>query len=96
MITLYKIRLHVKRSVQANRTRKVKCMYVVPTVYNLHSLLVIRPAINYDVVRRYFEYQGYNVEYVQILQIQMIKLVKRSQGIKSDCSNCRKIYRCFS
>lgn len=72
-------------------------MYVCgPTVYNYIHIGNARPAINYDVVRRYFEYQGYNVEYVSNFTDVDDKLIKRSR-IKSVCSrNCRKIYRCFS
>ena len=57
-------------------------MYVCgPTVYNYIHIGNARPAINYDVVRRYFEYQGYNVEYVSNFTDVDDKLIKRSQEL---------------
>jgi cysteinyl-tRNA synthetase len=43
---------------------KVKMYVCGPTVYNYIHIGNARPAINYDVVRRYFEYQGYEVVFV--------------------------------
>lgn len=41
-------------------------MYVCgPTVYNYIHIGNARPAIFFDTVRRYFEYRGYKVNYVQ-------------------------------
>ena len=41
-------------------------MYVCgPTVYNYIHIGNARPAIFFDTVRRYFEYRGYKVTYVQ-------------------------------
>ena len=41
-------------------------MYVCgPTVYNYIHIGNTRPAIFFDTVRRYFEYRGYKVNYVQ-------------------------------
>src|SRR5699024_11852329 len=40
-------------------------MYVCgPTVYNYIHIGNARPAIVFDTVRRYFEYKGYQVDYV--------------------------------
>ncbi|MGL6170164.1 MAG: class I tRNA ligase family protein, partial [Fusobacteriaceae bacterium] len=41
-------------------------MYVCgPTVYNYIHIGNARPAMFFDTVRRYFEYRGFNVKYVQ-------------------------------
>ena len=57
-------------------------MYVCgPTVYNYIHIGNARPAINYDVVRRYFEYQGYDVDYVSNFTDVDDKLIKRSQEL---------------
>ncbi|MGL5191612.1 MAG: cysteine--tRNA ligase, partial [Cetobacterium sp.] len=41
-------------------------MYVCgPTVYNYIHIGNARPAIFFDTVRRYFEFRGYKVKYVQ-------------------------------
>ena len=57
-------------------------MYVCgPTVYNYIHIGNARPAINYDVVRRYFEYKGYEVNYVSNFTDVDDKLIKRSQEL---------------
>ena len=43
---------------------KVKMYVCGPTVYNLIHIGNARPMIIFDTVRRYFEYRGYQVEYV--------------------------------
>ncbi|TCT21055.1 cysteinyl-tRNA synthetase [Melghiribacillus thermohalophilus] len=43
---------------------KVKMYVCGPTVYNYIHIGNARPAIVFDTVRRYFEYRGYQVEYV--------------------------------
>src|SRR5690625_4778884 len=46
-------------------TEKKVGMYVCgPTVYNYIHIGNARPAIVFDMVRRYFEYKGYEVNYV--------------------------------
>ena len=55
-------------------------MYVCgPTVYNYIHIGNARPAINYDVVRRYFEYKGYEVIYVSNFTDVDDKLINRSK-----------------
>jgi cysteinyl-tRNA synthetase len=44
---------------------KVKMYVCGPTVYNYIHIGNARPAIFFDTVRRYFEYRGYEVTYVQ-------------------------------
>lgn len=43
---------------------KIKMYVCGPTVYNYIHIGNARPAIVFDTVRRYFEYKGYDVEYV--------------------------------
>jgi cysteinyl-tRNA synthetase len=43
---------------------KVKMYVCGPTVYNLIHIGNARPMIVFDTVRRYFEYKGYQVDYV--------------------------------
>lgn len=53
-------------------------MYVCgPTVYNYIHLGNARSIIAFDTVRRYFEYRGYDVNFVLISQILMIRLSLR-------------------
>lgn len=55
-------------------------MYVCgPTVYNYIHIGNARPAIFFDTVRRYFEYRGYRVKYVQNFTDVDDKMIKRSK-----------------
>lgn len=54
-------------------------MYVCgPTVYNYIHIGNARPAIFFDAVRRYFEYRGYRVRYVQNFTDVDDKMIKRA------------------
>ncbi|MDR3259435.1 MAG: cysteine--tRNA ligase [Fusobacteriaceae bacterium] len=58
-------------------------MYVCgPTVYNYIHIGNARPAIFFDTVRRYFEYCGYKVKYVQNFTDVDDKMIKRSNEEK--------------
>ena len=46
-------------------TKKVKMYVCGPTVYNYIHIGNARPAIFFDTVKRYFEYKGFEVTYVQ-------------------------------
>lgn len=55
-------------------------MYVCgPTVYNYIHIGNARPAIFFDTVRRYFEYRGYKVKYVQNFTDVDDKMIKRAK-----------------
>ena len=61
-------------------------MYVCgPTVYNYIHIGNARPAIVFDTVRRYFEYRGYKVKYVQNFTDVDDKIIKRAneEGVTS-------------
>ncbi|MDU1912084.1 cysteine--tRNA ligase [Fusobacterium sp.] len=54
-------------------------MYVCgPTVYNYIHIGNARPAIFFDTVRRYFEYRGYKVKYVQNFTDVDDKMIRRA------------------
>lgn len=62
-------------------------MYVCgPTVYNLMHIGNARPFVVFDVVRRYMEYKGYEVNYVQNFTDIDDKIIKRSieEGITTE------------
>ncbi len=65
-------------------------MYVVLLYITTFHIGNARPAINYDVVRRYFEYQGYNVEYVSNFTDVDDKLIKRSQELNQSVPKLQK------
>ncbi|HDG9918253.1 TPA: cysteine--tRNA ligase, partial [Staphylococcus aureus] len=56
MITLYNTLTRQKEVFKPIEPGKVKMYVCGPTVYNYIHIGNARPAINYDVVRRYFEY----------------------------------------
>ena len=53
-----------KESFKPLEDGKVKMYVCGPTVYNYIHIGNARPAIVFDTVRRYFEYRGYDVDYV--------------------------------
>lgn len=56
---------------------KVKMYSCGPTVYNYFHIGNARPFIIFDTLRRYFEYRGYDVKFVQNLRILTTKLSRR-------------------
>ena len=81
MITLYNTLTRQKETFKPIEPGKVKMYVCGPTVYNYIHIGNARPAINYDVVRRYFEYRGYEVEYVSNFTDVDDKLIKRSHEL---------------
>ncbi|MBI5975624.1 cysteine--tRNA ligase [Staphylococcus canis] len=81
MITLYNTLTRQKETFKPIEPGKVKIYVCGPTVYNYIHIGNARPAINYDVVRRYFEYKGYEVDYVSNFTDVDDKLIKRSQEL---------------
>ena len=65
---------------------KVRMYCCGPTVYNFIHVGNARPTIMFDVVRRYFEYKGYEVNFVQNFTDVDDKIIKRAneEGITSD------------
>ncbi|WP_188208031.1 cysteine--tRNA ligase [Alkalibacillus aidingensis] len=63
-IKLYNSLTRQKETFNPIEDHKVKMYVCGPTVYNYIHVGNARPAIVFDTVRRYFEYVGYDVEYV--------------------------------
>ena len=57
---------------------KVKMYVCGPTVYNFMHIGNARPIIIIDTVRRYFEYKGYDVNYVSNFTDVDDKIIKRA------------------
>jgi len=66
-------------------TGKVKMYACGPTVYNFFHVGNARPLIMFDVLRRYFEYRGYDVTFVQNFTDIDDKIINRAneEGISS-------------
>ena len=76
---------------------KVKMYVCGPTVYNFIHIGNARPMIVFDTVRRYFEYKGYDVNYVSNFTDVDDKIIKKAieeavifSGIVKQCQICRK------
>ncbi|MGN0372615.1 MAG: cysteine--tRNA ligase [Enterocloster sp.] len=72
-------------------------MYVCgPTVYNLIHIGNARPMIVFDTVRRYFEYKGYDVQYVSNFTDVDDKIIKKAieEGVDADTVSRRYIEEC--
>ncbi|CAM3895261.1 cysteine--tRNA ligase [Alkalicoccus chagannorensis] len=60
-------------------------MYVCgPTVYNYIHIGNARPAVVFDMVRRYFEYRGYDVDYVSNFTDVDDKIIKAAEEMGED------------
>ena len=75
---------------------KVKMYVCGPTVYNLIHIGNARPMIVFDTVRRYFEYKGYDVNYVSNFTDVDDKIIKKAmeEGISPEEVSQRYIKEC--
>lgn len=75
---------------------KVKMYVCGPTVYNFIHIGNARPMIVFDTVRRYFEYKGYDVNYVSNFTDVDDKIIKKAneEGVSSDEISKRYITEC--
>lgn len=72
-------------------------MYVCgPTVYNFIHIGNARPMIVFDTVRRYFEYKGYDVQYVSNFTDVDDKIIRKAieEGVDADTISKRYIEEC--
>lgn len=75
---------------------KVKMYVCGPTVYNLIHIGNARPMIFFDTVRRYFEYRGYEVNYVSNFTDVDDKIINKAieEGVEAEVISKRYIYEC--
>ena len=71
-------------------------MYAGPTVYNFIHIGNARPMIVFDTVRRYFEYKGYDVNFVSNFTDVDDKIIKKAieEGVTADEISKRYIAEC--
>ena len=65
---------------------KVKMYVCGPTVYNYIHIGNARPVIVFDTVRRYFEYRGYEVNFVSNFTDVDDKIIKTANELGEDVS----------
>ncbi len=75
---------------------KVRMYVCGPTVYNFIHIGNARPMIVFDTVRRYFEYKGYEVNYVSNFTDVDDKIIKKAieEGVSADEISQRYIAEC--
>lgn len=75
---------------------KVKMYVCGPTVYNFIHIGNARPMIVFDTVRRYFEYKGYEVNYVSNFTDVDDKIIKKAieEGLDANTVSERYIEEC--
>ena len=75
---------------------KVKMYVCGPTVYNYIHIGNARPMIVFDTVRRYFEYKGYDVNFVSNFTDVDDKIIKKAneEGVTADEISKRYIAEC--
>ncbi|MCI8400565.1 MAG: cysteine--tRNA ligase [Lachnospiraceae bacterium] len=75
---------------------KVKMYVCGPTVYNLIHIGNARPMIVFDTVRRYFEYRGFEVNYVSNFTDVDDKIIKKAieEGVEASVISGRYIAEC--
>ena len=75
---------------------KVKMYVCGPTVYNFIHIGNARPTIVFDTVRRYFEYKGYEVNYVSNFTDVDDKIIRKAieEGVDAETISKRYIAEC--
>ena len=75
---------------------KVKMYVCGPTVYNFIHIGNARPMIIFDTVRRYFEYKGYEVNYVSNFTDVDDKIIRKAieEGVDAETISKRYIAEC--
>jgi cysteinyl-tRNA synthetase len=83
-IQLYNTLTRKKEEFQPIEEGKVKIYVCGPTVYNYIHIGNARPAIVFDTVRRYFEYRGYNVQFISNFTDVDDKLIRVANELEED------------
>ena len=96
MIKLYNTLTKKKEEFVPVEAGKVKIYVCGPTVYNYIHIGNARPMIVFDTVRRYFEYKGYEVNYVSNFTDVDDKIIRKAieEGVSADEISKRYIAEC--
>ncbi|MFB5663047.1 cysteine--tRNA ligase [Alteribacillus sp. HJP-4] len=81
-ITLYNTMSRKKEAFVPLEKGKVKMYVCGPTVYNYIHIGNARPAVVFDMVRKYLEYRGYEVEFVTNFTDVDDKIIKAAKELK--------------
>ncbi|SES11909.1 cysteine--tRNA ligase [Salisediminibacterium halotolerans] len=83
-IQLYNTLTRQKERFEPIEEGKVKMYVCGPTVYNYIHIGNARPAVVFDMVRRYLEYRGYDVHYVSNFTDVDDKIIKSAEELDQD------------
>jgi cysteinyl-tRNA synthetase len=86
MVKIYNSLTNKKEEFRPLHEKQVKMYSCGPTVYNYFHIGNARPFIFFDVVRRYLEYTGYDVKFIQNFTDVDDKIINRAneEGIKPE------------
>ncbi|MGY3725631.1 cysteinyl-tRNA synthetase [Granulicatella balaenopterae] len=79
MIRVYNTLTREKEEFKPLEPGKIKMYVCGPTVYNYIHIGNARSSVSFDTIRRYFEYRGFEVEYVSNFTDVDDKIIKRSK-----------------
>ena len=96
MIEIYNTLTKKKEEFKPITPNKVSMYVCGPTVYNFIHIGNARPMIVFDTLRRYFEYKGYEVNYVSNFTDVDDKIIKAAieEGVDSEEISTRYIAEC--
>ena len=96
MIRIYNTEKKKKEVFVPIEEGKVRMYVCGPTVYNFIHIGNARPMIVFDTVRRYFEYKGYDVNFVSNFTDVDDKIIKKAieEGVSADEISQRYIAEC--
>ena len=89
---IYNTMTRQKEEFVPNDPKEVKIYACGPTVYNYIHIGNARPLCVFDVLRRYLEYRGYNVKFVQNFTDVDDKIIKRANEEGSTFEEISKKY----
>lgn len=96
MVRIFNTLTRTKEEFRPLEEGKVKMYVCGPTVYNLIHIGNARPMIVFDTVRRYFEYKGYEVNYVSNFTDVDDKIIRKAveEGVDAEVISERYITEC--
>ena len=96
MIRIYNTLTRKKEDFVPLEEGKVRMYVCGPTVYNFIHIGNARPMIVFDTVRRYFEYKGYEVNYVSNFTDVDDKIIRKAieEGVDAETISKRYIAEC--
>lgn len=89
---LYNTMTRKKEEFEPLEPGKVKMYVCGPTVYNLIHIGNARPYVVFDTIRRYLEFRGYEVNYVQNFTDIDDKIIKQANEDGTDCESVTEKY----